>query len=416
MAVFSAFERTVAMRYLRARRQEGFISVIAGFSLLGIALGVATLIIVMSVMNGFRAQLQSLILGFNGHLSIYSVQGPIADFDSVTYQLLDIPQITAITPVIESQVMINTGGRAMGAIVRGMRREDVLTHKVLADKIVGGSLDTYEGTDVIMIGSRLAQNFRLKVGDEMTLVAPVGTVTMVGTVPRIKTFTVAAIFNVGMSEYDSSFIYMPLEAAQLFFKLPGQVTQLEIMTEDPDKVREVRYQISTKVGPEYRVVDWMDQNSSLFTAVEVERNVMFLILTLIIIVAAFNIISGQIMLVKDKGRDIAILRTMGATRGMIMRIFLLSGASIGIVGTLAGFLLGLAFADNIESIRQWLQSLSGTTIFDPEIYFLSQLPAIIDPWDVVSVVAMALALSLLATIYPSWRAARLDPVEALRYE
>jgi lipoprotein-releasing system permease protein len=416
MTIFSAFERMVAMRYLRSRRQEGFINVIAGFSLLGIALGVATLIIVMSVMNGFRHELLSRILGINGHLSIYSVQGPMTDFDSVTYRLLDIPDITGITPSIEGQVMINTAGRAMGAIVRGMRREDVMAHKILADNIKSGSLDDFDGTDVVMIGSRMAQNFGLKIGDDITLIAPQGTVTMVGTVPRIKTFQVAAIFEVGMYEYDSSFIYMPLAAAQLFFKMPKQVTSLEIMLDDPDKVQQLRYEIANKAGAEYRVSDWQQQNSSFFTAIQVERNVMFLILTLIILVAAFNIISGQIMLVKDKGRDIAILRTMGATRGMIMRIFLLSGASIGIIGTLLGFILGLVFTDNIELIRDGLQSLTGTNLFSPEIYFLSQLPAIIDPWDVASVVGMALALAFLATIYPSWRAARLDPVEALRYE
>ncbi|MBX6321136.1 MAG: lipoprotein-releasing ABC transporter permease subunit [Rhodospirillaceae bacterium] len=416
MAVFSAFERTVAMRYLRSRRAEGFISVIAGFSLAGIALGVATLIIVMSVMNGFRAQLQALILGFNGHLTVTSVQGPMTDFDSVTYRLLDIPQITGITPMIEGQVMINAAGRASGAIVRGMRREDVLAHRILADHIVAGSLDQFEGTDVIMIGARMAENFGVRVGGEMTLIAPQGTVTMVGTVPRIKTFTVVAIFDVGMSEYDSNFIYMPLAAAQLFFKYPQAVSGLEIMIDDPDKAGALAYQVATKAGAEYRVTTWQQRNSSFFTAIRVERNVMFLILTLIILVAALNIVSGQIMLVKDKGRDIAILRTMGATRGMIMRIFLLSGASIGIVGTLAGLVIGVAFADNIESIRQWLQGLTGTNLFSPEIYFLSQLPAIIDPWDVVSVVVMSLSLSFLATLYPSWRAARLDPVEALRYE
>jgi lipoprotein-releasing system permease protein len=377
---------------------------------------VATLIIVMSVMNGFRQELLARILGINGHLSVYSTQGPMTDFDTLSFKLLDIPEVTGITPTIEGQVMINTSGRASGAIVRGMRREDVQAHGILADNIKAGSLDNYEGTNAVMIGSRMAEGFRLKLGSELTLIAPQGTVTMVGTVPRIKTFTVVAIFEVGMSEYDASFVYMPLEAAQLFFKLPAAATGLEVMIEDPDRVDVLRGRIAAKAGMEYRVTDWQQQNSSFFTAIQVERNVMFLILTLIILVAAFNIISGQIMLVKDKGRDIAILRTMGATRGMIMRIFLLSGASIGIVGTMSGFALGLAFSDNIDSIKKWLEGLSGTELFAAEIYFLSKLPAVIDPWDVTSVVGMALALSLLATVYPSWRAARLDPVEALRYE
>ncbi len=414
--MFSAFERLVAMRYLRARRQEGFISVIAVFSLLGIMLGVATLIIVMSVMNGFRQELMDRILGLNGHMTLYSNAGPMPDYDAVARLVREVPGVVLVTPIAEGQVMATANNVSSGTVVRGIKTEDLRQRATIAGNIKAGSLDDFTGTDAIAIGTRMADRMRLTIGDEITLISPQTTTTMIGSVPRIKAYRVVATFEVGMYEYDNSFAFMPLEAAQLYFKLPSSASSLEIMVDNPDKVEALQYAIINKVGPNYRVVDWQKANSSFFSAIQVERNVMFLILTLIIVVAAFNIISGQIMLVKDKGRDIAILRTMGATRGMIMRIFLLSGFSIGIVGTLAGFMLGLAFCLNIEAIRQWIQGLTGTQLFDPTIYFLSQLPAIVDPTEVAVVTIMALALSLLATLYPSWRAARLDPVEALRYE
>jgi lipoprotein-releasing system permease protein len=414
--MFSAFERMVAMRYLRARRREGFISVIAGFSLLGIGLGVATLIIVMSVMNGFREELLSRILGLNGHITITSANGPLLDYKGIADAIRGIPQIVSVTPMIEGQVMITAGDQAAGAFVHGMELEDLRKHKVIADHIVSGSLDDFKGTDVIALGSRLAARMGVTTGGEVTLVTPQGQTTLMGAIPRMKTYKVVAVFEIGMYEYDNSFAYMPMEAAQLYFKLPQAANALEVMVTDPDHMSVPVRELYTRLGSAYRLFDWQGANSSFFTAVQVERNVMFIILTLIIIVAAFNIISGQIMLVKDKGRAIAILRTMGATRGMIMRIFLMTGASIGIVGTAFGFGLGLAFCQNIETIRQWLQKLTGTQLFSPEIYFLSKLPAVIDWNEVIAVVGMALGLSLLATLYPSWRAARLDPVEALRYE
>ncbi len=414
--MFSPFERMVALRYLRARRREGFISVIAGFSLLGIGLGVATLIIVMSVMNGFRQELLGRILGVGGHLNVYSQGVALANYDDLAERIRKLPSVVSVRPVVDGQVMASANNVASGAVVRGLRAEDLAGKRIISDNIVMGSLEGFQGDDALLVGSRMAARMGLRVGDPLTLISPRGNVTAFGTVPRLRAYRIAGIFEVGMYEHDNNFIYMPLEAAQTFFQLDGAVSMLEVTTDNPDNVRAVRNEVARAIGPGVRLVDWQQMNSSFFTAIQVERNVMFLILTLIILVAAFNVISGMIMLVKDKGRDIAILRTMGATRAMIMRIFLLAGASVGVFGTLFGFILGLVFCANIETIRQWIQYLTGTDLFSPEIYFLSQLPAVVDPNEVATVVIMSLSLSLLATLYPSWRAARLDPVEALRYE
>ena len=413
---FGIFERMMAVRYLRARRQEGFISIIAWFSLVGIALGVATLIIVMAVMNGFRAELLGRIVGLNGHATLYAVGGPFTDFDAVAGRVRRVPEVTAATPLVEGQVLATANNVASGALVRGMRPEDFAARRLIASNIRAGSLAEFEGEDAVAIGGRMAQKFALNVGDRITLISPQGNLTAFGTTPRLRAYRVAAIFDVGMFEYDSTFIYMPLAAAQLFFRLGDAVTGVEVLVADPDRVPSLRGAIGRAAGSAVRVFDWQQANSSFFNALQVERNVMFLILTLIILVAAFNIISSLIMLVKDKSRDIAILRTMGAARGSVLRIFFMAGAAVGAIGTLAGFLLGIAFCANIETLRQWLQSLTGTPLFSPEIYFLSRLPAKIEPTEVVTVVAMALGLTFLATIYPAWRAARLDPVEALRYE
>jgi lipoprotein-releasing system permease protein len=412
----------VAWRYLRARRQEGFISVIAGFSLAGIGLGVATLIIVMSVMNGFRAELLGRILGLNGHIGVSSAsQRGLGDFDALAARLRGVDRVVRVTPIIEGQAMATVRGQAGGVLVRGIRGKDLQDHPILVKSMVEGDLARFgagpDGLTDVLVGSRFAQRFGVRIGSRVTLIAPESRTTAFGSVPRIKSFRVRGLFEIGMYEYDSSFLFVPLEAARSFFRVgDGQVSTLEVMLRSPDDVSRVRPAIGSAAGEPVRMVDWQRANASFFNAIQVERNVMFLILTLIIVVAAFNVISGLIMMVKDKGRDIAILRTMGATRGMIMRIFLLSGMAVGIIGTVAGFALGLAFSLNIDTVKGWLEALTGSELFAAEIYFLSTLPAKVDPMEVAAVVGMALALCFVATLYPAWRAARLDPVEALRYE
>ena len=413
--IFGTVERMIAFRYLRARRQEGFVSVIAIFSLLGIALGVATLIIVMSVMNGFREDLIGRILGLNGHLGVYAAGVTMSDFDATAAAVRAVPGVTSATPLVEGQVMATGANAAAGALVRGIRPDDIRSRKLIADHIVAGSLADFGG-DSIAIGDRLAQRLGVTAGGKITLISPEGTDTAFGTMPRMKTYTVAALFDVGFYEYDNSYIYVPLDAAQLFFKMPNAVSYLEVFVGDADRSTAIGRAITLALNEPVRILDWQHANSSIVNAVEIERNVMFLILTLMVVVAAFNIISGMIMMVKDKGRDIAILRTMGASRGMILRIFMLSGASIGVVGTLLGFGLGLLIAKNLEAIRQFLQGILHVDLFSAEIYFFTRIPAHVESGEVTMVVVMALALSFLATLYPSWRAARLDPVEGLRYE
>lgn len=416
--MFGPFERAVAARYLRARRGERFVSVIAAFSLIGIALGVATLIIVMSVMNGFRQELLGRILGLNGHLGIYAVGEPLQRYDDIVKRVRGLPGVVAAMPMVEGQALLTADrGGAYGGIVRGMRQDDLRSLHVVSDHIVAGSLDNFKGDDAVAIGVGLAQRLDLGIGSRITLISPQGSATVFGTVPRIRAYTVAVIFQVGFNEADTSFVYLPLEAAQIFFKLHDAATQVEVMVQNPDAVGGVNREIRTALaGLQVQVIDWTQSNNSLFSAVEVERNVMFLILTLIILVAAFNVISSMIMMVKDKTRDIAVLRTIGAGSGAVLRIFLMCGAFVGIAGTAVGAVVGIVFCRNIETIRHWLESLTGTNLFNPEVYFLSQLPAVLDWHEVLQVIVMALALSLLATLYPSWRAARTDPVEALRHE
>jgi len=413
---FSAFEWMLSLRYLRARRKEGFISVIAGFSFLGIMLGVATLIIVMAVMNGFRKELLSKILGLNGHLLIQPLESPLTDYAAVADRVSKVDGIYLAAPLVEGQALASSPFNASGVVVRGMRGADIAKLTQISKNIKQGTLDGFDDGQGLAIGSRLADQLSVRAGDNITLVTPRGAVTPMGTTPRIKTYKISAVFEIGMSEYDSAFVFMPLTEAQAYFNRAGDVTAIEVYTNDPDQIDRFRQPVTNAAARPIYMVDWRQRNATFFNALQVERNVMFLILTLIVLVAALNIVSGLIMLVKDKGSDIAILRTMGATQGAMMRVFLITGASIGVVGTIVGFLLGTIVCLNIEEIRRFLSWLTNTELFSPELYFLSKLPADMNFKETSAVVVMALGLSLLATLYPSWRAARLDPVEALRYE
>lgn len=418
--MFSPFERMTAWRYLRSRKQEGFLSVIAGFSFVGIMLGVATLIVVMAVMNGFRQELLGRILGLNGHLHVMAIEGNLGDYPPLIPVLSKIDGVTSIVPMIEGQALVTRNGAASGVVVRGMDGVDIRQRKTISNKIIAGNLADFDAdaeNPHLLIGKAMAENYGLRVGDSLTLVSPKFGNSPFGSMPRARAYPIAAIFDLGMYEYDSSYIFMPLEAAQGFFLLGDTITALEMeITRPYDDILPARQKVVTAIGPGWQVRDWQQSNGSFFSALQIERNVMFLILSLIVLIAAFNIISSLIMLVKEKGRNIAILRTMGATQGSIMRIFFLTGAAIGVVGTALGLGLGLALTLNLPHIQHWLEGLTGKTLWDPTIRFLTEIPADLDWKDVWRTMAMALILSFLATLYPSWRAARLDPVEALRHE
>jgi lipoprotein-releasing system permease protein len=413
---FAPFEWLISLRYLRARRQEGFISVNAAFSFLGIMLGVATLIIVMAVMNGFRKELLDKILGLNGHLLIQPMESPLTDWEQVAERVGRVSGIRLAAPIVEGQALASSPFNAAGVLLRGVRAADLMKLPSIANNIRQGTLEGFDESQNVAIGRRLADQLSVRAGDNVTLVAPRGAITPMGTTPRIKSYRIGAVFEIGMSEYDSAFVFMPLPEAQAYFNRAGDVTAIEVYTDNPDQVDYYRKSITEAAQRPLYMVDWRQRNATFFNALQVERNVMFLILTIIVLVAAFNITSGLIMLVKDKGRDIGILRTMGVTQGAIMRVFMVTGASVGIVGTFVGFLLALLVCLNIESIRRFVSWLTNTELFSPELYFLSKLPADLDGRETTAVVVMALVLSLLATLYPAWRAARLDPVEALRYE
>jgi lipoprotein-releasing system permease protein len=413
---FASFEWMLSLRYLGSRRTEGFISVIAGFSFLGISLGVLTLIVVMAVMNGFRTELLDKILGLNGHLLIQPLESPLTDWEPVSDRVSKIPGIRLAAPIVEGQALASSPFNSAGVLVRGMRAGDLVKLGSIDRNIKQGTLEGFDEGQGVAIGRRLADQLSLRAGDNVTLVAPRGAVTPMGTTPRIKSYKVAAVFEVGMSEYDASLLYMPLTEAQAYFNRAGDVTAIEIYIDNPDRVDRFKDPVTSAAARPIFMIDWHQRNATFFNALQVERNVMFIILSLIVLVAAFNIISGLTMLVKDKSSDIGILRTMGATQGAIMRVFMITGASIGVSGTVIGFLAAVLICLNIESLRRFLSWLTSTDLFSPELYFLSRLPAELDWGETSAVVVMALALSFLATLYPAWRAARLDPVEALRYE
>lgn len=415
MIFFSKFERMVAWRYLRSKKAEGFVSVIAGFSFAGIMLGVATLIIVMSVMNGFREELFSRILGLGGHMNVYAEGRQLENYDALADLVKNNEGVEAVYPTIEGQTLLSFGNNASGVMVRGIMPRDFADRDILFNGIKQGNIENFREFSVA-IGSVLAKKLNVNIGDKITLTSPVLKTTPFGTVPTQRSFDVAIIFDVEMHEYNASFVFIPLDAAQKFFQYDNTVGSLEVFLNQPDRLSEIRKKIETELTGTASVYDWRDMNKSFFNALQIERNVMFLILSMIILVAAFNIISSMIMLVKDKSHDIAIMRTMGASRGNMMRIFVLTGASIGFIGTVLGTILGVSFALNIETVREVLEGLTGATLWDKEIRFLSEIPAKIDWHEVLSVIIMAFSLSILATIYPAWRAARLDPVEAMRYE
>ena len=416
MKAFNALEWQIAGRYLRARRRESFISVISAISFLGIMLGVATLIVVMAVMTGFRADLLDRILGVNGHAMVRPYSGQFEDRAALAARLQQADGVVLATPVVEGQAMLSTGPNVRGVLVRGLPEDKLQQMTRLSDNIQQGTLAGMSAQKGVAIGGRLAALAGVQLGDKIALVAPRGAVTPFGTAPRVRQFPVVAIFSIGMSEFDANFVFMPIEAASGFFSIGGQGGSIDVTLDDPDTIDARAEGLRAIIGPQHYIRDWQERNQTLSGALEVERNVMFLILTMILLVASLNIVSGMVMLVRDKGRDIAVLRSIGASRAMVMRIFFITGASIGVLGTLAGLGLGTLFCAYIEEVRQLLIWLTGAELFPAQVYFLEKMPARMMPSDVLQVTLIALGLSFLSTLYPAWRAAALEPVEALRYE
>lgn len=413
---FGLIERLIAFRYFRARRKESFVSIITVLSLVGITLGVATLIIVMSVFNGYRDQFMKIILGFQPHISITAPMGPIKDPNALKGELQQIDEIQQAIPIVYGEVLLTSDNYTTGVMVRGMEKSDFAERKSLGPNLKAGRLDNFQGNNAIIIGARLADRLRVQVGDSLRLISPEGNATPFGTIPRMKAYEIVGIVEVGLYEFDNRVIFMPMKAAQTFFKLPNAVTQFELTVKNPHDLFRVRQAIFDGVNRPVILQDWQQSNSQFLGAIEVEKFLMFIILTLVIMIASFNIISNLTMFVKDKSADIAILRTMGATRAQVLRIFFLNGLSLGFLGTFIGAVIGILFALNIEAIRQFLQSVFKITLFPADIYFLYELPSKIVPSEVAIICGISLLISFFATLYPAYRATKIDPVEALKYE
>jgi lipoprotein-releasing system permease protein len=441
---FSRFEFMVAGRYLRSRRKDTFISVIAGLTLLGIAIGVATLIVVMSVMNGFRDELLGKILGLNGHFTAHPIEQQFTDYNESSAEIETVDGVVSAVVYVDGQALASgLSNESTGVSVRGMDSANIQKLALLHDGVTLGGWDQWDESEGVAIGTRLAQKLGVSIGDPVTLVNPNGVQTPFGPTPQIRSYPVNVVFDLGMVEFDSFYLFMPLEAAQTYFRMytdqlregmapPSvmasdeeidaayervpQASAIDVFVTDPDDVVTLRDRIQSSLTRPLVLTNWQQRNETFFSALQVERVVMFTILSSIILVAAFNIVSSLVMLVKDKGADIAILRTMGATRGSIMRIFSMTGTTIGVAGTVVGLIFGVAVALNAEPLRAFISDLIGVRIFPPEVFFLSRLPSRVEASEVIGVAALALGLSFLATIYPAWRAAQYDPVEALRYE
>lgn len=417
--MFGPFERMMAGRYLRARKGERFVSIIAIFSLVGIALGVATLIVVSSVMSGFQTELVSRILGVNGHATIEAFSGQkIEGYPEIVSRIQALPDVASVVPMLDGQAMLSTeSGGARGGLVRGITLDDLRRLRPISDHIVAGSLDQFTGDDAIVVGVALARSYRLRVGDPLTVLSPDGAATAFGTIPRVRAYRVVAIFDAGLHDYNSSIVFLPLKAAQVFFQKPDGVTGIEIRMTDPQLVGSLGPPLAELLrGRQVYARDWRRANDTIIGVLQIQKNTMFIVLGMIVLVAAFNVVSSLIMLVKDKRGDIAVLRTIGASSGAVLRIFLMCGAFVGVSGTLIGTALGVLVCRNIVAIQHFIEDMTGGRVFDSSAFMLTTLPDKVDWVDVSRVVALGLALSLLATLYPSWRAARTDPVEALRHE
>ena len=415
--LFNKTEQMIAFRYIKSRRVEGFISISAWFSLIGIMLGVATLIVVMSVMNGFRTELVDRILGINGHLVIYGKNRPfISNYNDIIKQISDVANVDAVTPHLEGQALAKTKATVSGVIIRGLNWSDLAAKKLLWKSLNQKTIDNYKNKEEIIIGYRLAQRLNVNTGDFVTLISPNGMETALGVLPIKQNFKIAGLFDIGMYEYDNNFIFIPWKKAELFLSTKNIAHGIEVFLKNQKFTSIALSTIKLKLNNDLLVIDWKKRNSAFMSALAVEKNVMFVILSLIILVAAFNIISSMTMLVQTKKSDIALMRTMGASKYVIIRIFILTASIIGFLGTLFGAFLGIIIASNIEVIRGFLTTLLGSDLFSAEIYFLSKLPSNINISEVSTVIFISLSLTLLASVFPAWKASRISPAEALRYE